>query len=73
MKKLFILPIALLVLSLTSCKKDYTCTCTMTGATSAQIITIVDATKSAAQANCVSYTETYSGSTTDVVTCELSK
>lgn len=72
MKKLIYIPCALLVLSFASCKKDYTCTCTSTGSTTAYVTTIVEADKAAAQANCVSTTETFGGSTY-VTTCELSK
>ncbi|HQQ94308.1 MAG TPA: hypothetical protein PLQ93_07125 [Bacteroidia bacterium] len=70
MKKLIILPAALLALSLSSCKKDYTCTCTSTGSSS--VTTIVDVNKATAKANCVSTTQTSSGQTYQE-TCTLSK
>ena len=73
MKKLLFIPAVLIVLSLTSCKKDYTCTCTYTGSTTADVTTIVGVSKAAAQANCVSTTQTDSSGDTYVSTCELSK
>jgi hypothetical protein len=70
MKKLIYIPFALLVVSFASCKKDYTCTCTGTGSTTAQVTTIVEVDKAAAKANCVSYTES-DGTDTYVYTCDL--
>jgi hypothetical protein len=72
MKKLIYIPCALLALSFASCKKDYTCTCTSTGSTTASVTTIVEVDKAAAQANCVSTSQT-DNTGTYVVTCELSK
>jgi len=60
----------------TSCKKDFTCSCTETSSNSSsaniQEITIKDARKTHAKAACVSreYTSTYSG-TVYTYTCEL--
>lgn len=70
MKKLIYIPAALLALGLFSCKKDYVCTCTSTGSTTADVYTIVEVSKSAAKANCVSKSTTISGATY-VETCEL--
>lgn len=73
MKKLLFIPAVLIVLSLTSCKKDYTCTCTVTGGTNASVTTMVGVSKAAANANCVSTTRTDSSGDTEITTCELSK
>lgn len=70
MKKLIYIPCALLAISFASCKKDYTCTCTTSGSTTADVYTIVEADKAAAKANCVSKSTTVSGATY-VETCEL--
>lgn len=54
MKKLFVISavVMLLGLTLTSCKKDYTCTCTEpTGATN-QVVAINDASKGDAENAC---------------------
>jgi len=74
------------VLFTTSCKKDYTCECTTSytynGITSTQVdvdeITIKDASKHAAKANCLDMEQTYTysyGTTTYTYTysqdCEL--
>ena len=71
MKKL-ILPIVLVVVALSGCKKDYTCTCTTTGSSTPDVYTMPAATKSAAQANCVSTSQTYSGTTVST-DCTLTK
>lgn len=83
MKKISILAVAAVaVLSMTSCKKDRTCTCSETstsgGTTSAASTTTVVVNKSTKNAanggNCASYTktQTISGTTvTDNVTCTL--
>ena len=51
MKKLSILSIAFLAISFASCKKDYTCTCSNSGAT---VTKIVGVSKKTAKENCVS-------------------
>lgn len=74
MKKITLLAIAAVAISFASCKKDYTCTCTSTGSTTASVTKLIGVSKKAAQANCVSYTETSSGSTgVSDRTCTLSK
>jgi len=74
MKKLTILSVAVLAMSLASCKKDYKCTCTTTSGSftgTAQVTTIVGVSKKTAKANCVSSTGTSNG-TTWTKTCTLS-
>lgn len=70
MKKLIYFPAVILALGLLSCKKDYVCTCTTTGSTTADVYTIVEVSKAAAKANCVSKSTTVAGSTY-VETCDL--
>jgi hypothetical protein len=75
MKKITILSVAFLALSLVSCKKDYTCTCTNTssvaGSTSTTSeVTYVDAKKADAKRACVKTTET-TGSVTETSDCKL--
>jgi len=72
MKKLTILSIAVVALSLASCKKDYTCTCTTSGSSTASVTKILDVNKKQAQANCVSGTTT-AGSYSGSQTCTLAK
>lgn len=51
MKKLFLLAAAAVIsMSMVSCKKDYTCTCTIAGSTSTS--TIPNSTKKDAQTAC---------------------
>ncbi|MFN5182985.1 MAG: hypothetical protein ACK5D5_08165 [Bacteroidota bacterium] len=61
MKKITILGIGLFTLALISCKKDYTCECTTTqsGGSYTYSTTLVEVSKSAAKANCVSTKEHY--------------
>lgn len=76
MKKLTLLAVAFIAVSFASCKKDYTCTCTYTGSTTAQVTKIIGVSKKAAQANCVSGTNTNtdaSGSSVSTANCTLSK
>lgn len=61
MKKLFILSFAFGVVTLTSCKKDYTCTCTMSspGNPSTSVKrTVKEVTKKQAEAKCNSGDQT---------------
>lgn len=76
MKKLTLLAVAFVAVSFASCKKDYTCTCTTTGSTTASVTKIIGVSKKAAQANCVSGTTTNtdaSGSSVYTKSCTLSK
>ena len=67
-KKIAILSIALMALSFTSCKKDWTCTCT--DATGGEVRKFTKITKNQAKANC--QTSTYSSSTSSgTETCTL--
>jgi hypothetical protein len=75
MKKITILSVAFLALSLVSCKKDYTCTCTNTSTvagstTTTSEITYVDAKKADAKRACVKTTRT-TGSATYTEDCKL--
>ena len=76
MKKITLIAIAFVALSLVSCKKDYTCTCTTTGVTEPTVTKIVGVKKSDAKANCVSTTRTNTtggnNGTPHVQTCTLS-
>jgi hypothetical protein len=61
MKKLFILSFALCAFTFTSCKKDFTCTCTTTSPGSASTSvkkTVKDVTKKQAEALCNSGDQT---------------
>ncbi len=72
MKKLLIVA-SIAIVSLASCKKDYTCTCTTSGGGftgTPSVTTYPKAKKSAARANCLSSTDTQSG-VTYTTTCEL--
>ena len=70
MKKITILSITLLSLSLASCKKDWTCTCK--DATGGEVRKFSKATKNQALSNCQTMTRTDdNGSETE--TCTLSK
>lgn len=66
--------VAVIAASLVSCKKDRTCTCSSTvngvSTGAATVTTYTKATKGAARANCMSYTEV-DGSDTYVRTCEV--
>lgn len=65
MKKLFILSLILGAATLTSCKKDYTCTCTYTSAgspSSTSKLTIKEVTKKQAEAKCNSGDQTFTAS-----------
>ena len=69
MKKLSILSIAFLALSLASCKKDYTCSCTTLSTepgstTTVSEVTFVKARKADAKRACVKETYTEGGYTT---------
>jgi hypothetical protein len=75
MKKLTILSVAFLALSLASCKKDYTCTCSNTSTvagstTTTSETTFVKAKKGDAKRACVKKTYT-SGSATLTRDCKL--
>jgi hypothetical protein len=79
MKKVTLFAIAILGLSLASCKKDRVCTCTETDSTSGTIVTYettyYEVKKADARQNCIgSQTKSTSGSvsvTGDKTTCEL--
>lgn len=79
MKKLTILSVAFLALSLASCKKDHTCTCTTSstapGSTSSTSeYTIVKAKKGDAKKKCVKTTNdnvTFAGTYTTTRDCKL--
>ena len=75
MKKITLLAVAFVAVSLASCKKEHTCTCTYGGSTYGTTTVIAKSSKSAAQAHCVSGTNTNSaaGSTAWASTCTLSK
>lgn len=76
MKKITLLAIAFVAISFASCKKDYTCTCTTTGNSTADVTKIIGVSKKAATANCVSKTTTSTSggsSSTQVTSCTLSK
>ncbi|MGZ4042137.1 MAG: hypothetical protein ACXVO9_02970 [Bacteroidia bacterium] len=66
MKKVLLIA-AVAGLTMVSCKKDYTCTCTESssagGSSQSQATTIVKATKAQAKANCVSTKVTDNGVT----------
>ena len=75
MKKITLLAAVLVTASFASCKKDRVCSCKsdQPGAT-ADEITFIDAKKSQAKANCLSYSYSYDNGTatqTVKVTCEL--
>ena len=74
MKKLSIISFAIIALSLTSCKKDRTCTCTTTidGVTSPEVtVTYKKVTKKSAKAACLSTDITPSSSPEEVKKCTL--
>ena len=77
MKKITLIAIAFSAITFASCKKDYTCTCTTSGSSTASVTKIIGVSKKAATANCVSTTKTTTsnGSTgsAQVETCTLSK
>lgn len=69
MKKLLFIAVVA-VASLASCKKDYTCTCITTAngtASPADVTTIYGVSKSAAKANCVDDSRTYTSGGSSVV------
>ncbi len=67
MKKLFFIASITLVVGLTSCKKDYTCTCVVLGQT--LVLPIQNSTKSDAQSSCDAAEATYAAS--GVASCTL--
>jgi len=72
MLKKIIFPV-LLITFLASCKKDYTCTCTITqanGSTTEKTKTLIDMRNSDAKKVCIDYEETKNGITTKAK-CEL--
>lgn len=77
MKKMTLLAVAFVAVSFASCKKDYTCTCTSSGSSTASVTKIIGVSKKTATANCVSgtnvSTSSTGGSSTYVQTCTLSK
>lgn len=82
MKKLTLIVLAIGVISLVACKKDRTCTCTVTQTSGSsavsytQTVKYTASKKGDARANCLSYTATEGVGTTLVTTtgtCTLSK
>lgn len=75
MKKLSLLSVAALIVatSFTSCKKDYTCTCTTSGTgISASSSTVINDTKANAEETCdKGDATTTSGSITITTACEI--
>lgn len=79
MKKIFLVASVFATVALTSCKKDYKCSCTYTSTipgsgSSTQEFTIVDATKSTAKKACIKTTsdDTFGGTTyTSTSDCKL--
>lgn len=76
MKKIFLFVSVLTVVSLTSCKKDFTCTCTNSSTDpnavgNTQEITIVDAKKKDAKKRCVKTTTTDSNGYVETSDCKL--
>lgn len=62
MKKIFITTVALVAVMLTSCKKDFTCTCTTTSPgspSSTEKITVKEVNKKQAEAKCNSGDQTF--------------
>jgi hypothetical protein len=70
MKKITILSIALVSLSLVSCKKDWTCTCK--DSTGGEVRKFTKVTKNQASANCQTHTRTDVGGS-ETETCTLTK
>lgn len=69
MKKVLLFAVVLGAVTLTSCKKDYTCTCTTSGnGVNSSASTTINATKSDAEDACTASTSSAFGFTT---TCEL--
>lgn len=72
MKKVLLSVFALGMLSLASCKKDYTCTCTTTGGVSGSGSITIHGTKKDAKAACDAYDSSSSiGGTTYTTACEI--
>jgi hypothetical protein len=67
MKKLMLVA-AVVAVGLSSCKKDYTCTCTYTGGVTGSVSTTVTATKKDAKSSCESGSSSAGGNT---VTCKI--
>ncbi len=70
MKSIIIIAAGFLTLSLTSCKKDWTCTCK--DATGGEVKKFKKITKTQAMANCQTVAHTEAGTTSNE-TCTLSK
>ena len=71
MKKLVLSIAVVSAFSFASCKKDHTCTCIDSTAGSIATVDVYPkSSKAAARANCLSYTQTYSGVTV-TTTCTL--
>jgi len=68
MKKITLLTAVSVATLFSACKKDYTCECTTGNSTEKYVIKNV--TKGQAKANCVSYSETSNGVTTQT-NCSL--
>lgn len=76
MKKIILFSTAILALGFASCKKDYTCTCTSAGSSTATVTKLIGVSKKTAKANCVSTITTGTGASAGlayVETCTLAK
>lgn len=75
MKKVTLLATAVIAISFASCKKDRTCTCTLSNSASSQttqeVFTIKNSSKAVGKANCASTSSTQSG-VTSTRDCKLS-
>ena len=70
MKKITLIIITLITISIVSCKKDRTCTCT--DATGSEVRKYTKVTKAQAKADCQTVQHTEAGATSNE-TCTLSK
>ena len=73
MKKLFPLAVVAVALMFTSCKKNYTCTCTetITGMAPVTFSATINDTKSGAKSKCNSSINSAFAGTTATVTCAI--
>lgn len=70
MKKGLLFVAVIAAFSFASCKKDRVCTCVSSNGGGTSVVTYTDAKKGDAKAACLTYTETYNG-TTETKTCTL--
>lgn len=74
MKKIAFVALAIFALTFTSCKRDWTCTCTATGGgVTSSASTTINATKKDAEDACNAQQTTVSGTVSVTATCELEK